>query len=117
MSVSKLLSHWRAEPTIGGNIVEWRTIPEREAQFVPFPEELHPSLRAALKERGFTALYSAGLRNERLLESAADYYRYMIFRGGDGGIGLYSHISAHIIPEATTRRLGGRERTELRPRA
>jgi DEAD/DEAH box helicase domain-containing protein len=58
MSVSKLLSHWRAEPTIGGNIVEWRTIPEREAQFVPFPEELHPSLRAALKERGFTALYS-----------------------------------------------------------
>ncbi|TES89387.1 MAG: DEAD/DEAH box helicase, partial [Anaerolineales bacterium] len=58
MSVSKLLSHWRAEPTIGGNIVEWRTIPEREAQFVPFPEELHPSLCAALKERGYTALYS-----------------------------------------------------------
>ena len=69
------------------------------------------------EELGFTALDSGGLRNARLLESAADFYRYMIVRGGDGGLGLYSHISAHIVPEAATRRLGGRERSELRPRA
>ena len=74
-------------------------------------------VRGLAEELGFTALDSGGLRNARLLESAADFYRYMVVRGGDGGIGLYSHISAHVIPEATTRRLGGRERTELRPRA
>jgi DEAD/DEAH box helicase domain-containing protein len=58
MTLKQLLSHWRAEPTIGGNIVEWHTIPAREAQFVPFPDDLHPSLRAAVKERGYSALYS-----------------------------------------------------------
>ena len=57
MSLSQLLSHWRAEPTIGGNIVDWRTIPAREAQFVSFPDELHPSLREALNERNYPALY------------------------------------------------------------
>ena len=74
-------------------------------------------VRGLAEELGFTAFEGGGLRNARLLESAADFYRYMVVRGGDGGIGLYSHISAHIIPEAATRRLGGRERTELRPRA
>ena len=68
------------------------------------------------EELGFTALDSGGLRNARLLESAADFYRYMAIRGGDGGMGLYSHISAHIVPEAATRRLGGRTRSELKPR-
>ena len=69
------------------------------------------------EELGFTALDGGGVRNARLLESVADFYRYMIVRGGDGGLGLYSHVSAHLVPEATTRRLGGRERTELKPRA
>lgn len=58
MSLSKLLSHWRAEPTIGGNVVDWRTLPAREAQYVPMPDELHPILRGVMTERGFTNLYS-----------------------------------------------------------
>ncbi len=58
MSLNKLLSHWRAEPTIGGNIVDWRTIPAREAQFVSFPDDLHPTLLAALNEQNYSALYS-----------------------------------------------------------
>ena len=74
-------------------------------------------VRGLAEELGFAALDSGGLRNARLLESAADFYRYMVVRGGDGGIGLNSHISAHIIPGAATRRLGGRSRSELRPRA
>ncbi|MGD8455550.1 MAG: DEAD/DEAH box helicase [Anaerolineales bacterium] len=57
MALEKLLSHWRAEPAIGGNIVEWRTLPAREARFVPFPDDLHPSLRAALEQRSYQALY------------------------------------------------------------
>ena len=58
MTLNQLLSHWRAEPTIGGNIVEWHTIPAQEAQFAPIPKNMHPSLGAALKERGYSALYS-----------------------------------------------------------
>ena len=65
---------------------------------------------------GFTALDGGPLRNARLLESLADFYRFMIIRGGDGGLGFYSHLSARLVPEATTRRLGGRSRTELRPK-
>lgn len=66
-------------------------------------------------ELGFTALDSGGLRNARLLESLADFYRYMVVRGGDGdgGLGLTSHLSVHVAPAATTDRLGGRERSEL----
>ena len=37
----------------------------------------------------------------------------MVVRGGDGGLGLTSHISVHVAPTATTDRLGGRERSEL----
>ncbi len=69
------------------------------------------------KELGFSALDSGGLANARLLEGIADFYRYLVVQGGDGGIGLYSHISAHLVPEAASPRLGGRARTELRPRA
>ena len=58
MSLEQLLNHWRAEPTIGGNVVEWRTIPTQEAKWAPFPEELHPALRGALVGQGYKALYS-----------------------------------------------------------
>ena len=30
MSLNALLAHWRAEPTIGGNVIEWHTVPARE---------------------------------------------------------------------------------------
>ncbi len=69
------------------------------------------------RELGFTALDSGGLRNARLLESIADFYRYLVVRGGDGGLGLHSHVSAHLVAAATTDRLGGRARSELRQRA
>lgn len=68
------------------------------------------------RELGFDALDSGPLRNARLLESIADFYRYLVVHGGDGGIGLYSHISAQLVPAAATRRLGGRARTELKSR-
>ena len=57
-SLPKLLSHWRAEPTIGGNIVHWQSLPQKEADYLPFPENLHTSLTQALKAQGIEALYS-----------------------------------------------------------
>jgi DEAD/DEAH box helicase domain-containing protein len=58
MSLSTLLSHWRAEPTIGGNIVEWHTVPARIEQLAPVPQGLHPALAEVLVRRGYPSLYS-----------------------------------------------------------
>lgn len=58
MSLSSLLSHWRADPEVGSNIIEWRTIPSRVARFQPFPTDLHPSLLAGLHDQGISALYT-----------------------------------------------------------
>lgn len=58
MSITKMLSHWRSEPTIGDNISAWHTIPARQARFTPFPVDLHPSLASALAKRGYHALFS-----------------------------------------------------------
>ncbi len=57
-SLADLLSAWRSDPIVRSNIVEWRTLPARPAQFVPFPDELHPALAEWLATRGIAALYS-----------------------------------------------------------
>jgi len=58
MSLSTLLSAWRADPNIASNIAAWRTLPTRPAQFAPFPDDLHPALVDALRARGIGALYT-----------------------------------------------------------
>lgn len=58
MNLSTLLAAWRADPSVGGNIVNWRTVPPRDAQYVPFPDGLHPALKDSLLGRGFEALYT-----------------------------------------------------------
>ncbi len=58
MSLATLLQHWQSDPTVAENIVAWRTIPARQAQYEPFPDELHPALAGALEHIGIAALYS-----------------------------------------------------------
>lgn len=58
MSLPALLNHWRAEPTIGANIVEWRTLPAQPAKVLPFPGDLHPALKNALGSSSIQNLYS-----------------------------------------------------------
>jgi DEAD/DEAH box helicase domain-containing protein len=57
MSLNQLLSHWRAEPTIYSNITEWRMIEARSAQTSKFPDDLHPSLKNKLIQRGINHLF------------------------------------------------------------
>ena len=57
-ALNSLLSHWRAEPTIGGNVIEWHTVPARTEKLAPIPPELHPALADVLSRRGFASLYS-----------------------------------------------------------
>ncbi len=58
MSLNTLLSHWRSDPSIGGNIAAWETIPARAASFVPFPEDLHIELAQSIRRPGISALYT-----------------------------------------------------------
>jgi DEAD/DEAH box helicase domain-containing protein len=57
-----LLSRWRSEPSIGGNVVEWRTLPRQAAHRLPLPDDLHPLLKSALDSRGISSLYSHQIR-------------------------------------------------------
>ncbi len=56
--IDRLVSIWRSEPSIGGNIVEWHSERARPALLCDYPEDLHPALRAALERRGIRQLYS-----------------------------------------------------------
>jgi DEAD/DEAH box helicase domain-containing protein len=58
MSLSVLLSAWRTDPNIASNVAAWRTFPPCLAQFVPFPDNLHPALVDALRVQGIGALYT-----------------------------------------------------------
>lgn len=57
-ALEALLTLWQTERTIHDNIVEWRTLPARQARFQPIPPELHPALVEALLQSGITRLYS-----------------------------------------------------------
>jgi DEAD/DEAH box helicase domain-containing protein len=58
LSLSSLLSHWRSEPSIGGNVVAWHALPARSASFSELPEDILPGLKAALSYLGITRLFS-----------------------------------------------------------
>jgi DEAD/DEAH box helicase domain-containing protein len=58
MSITRLVSHWKAEATIGPNIVASRTIPQRTSKYQDLPEGLHPRLSKALKHAGIQNIYT-----------------------------------------------------------
>lgn len=58
MSLEQLFSSWRADPSIGDNIVDWRSLPANQAQSVPFPPEVHPALVEVLQRSGIQTLYT-----------------------------------------------------------
>jgi DEAD/DEAH box helicase domain-containing protein len=58
MSVRRLLSVWRADPEVGGQVTAWRNLPPRPAQIAALPPDLHPFLAQALQQQGISELYS-----------------------------------------------------------
>jgi len=58
VSLNTLLSHWRADPTIGGNFAALETIPARQAEFVAFPSNILRSLVNAVERSRISALYT-----------------------------------------------------------
>lgn len=58
MTISKLLAHWRSDPQVGPNLVEWHVLPAKVARFEPYPPDIHQTLKEALEARGIHSLYS-----------------------------------------------------------
>ena len=58
MTLSQLLAHWRSDPQVGANLVEWHILPGKVARFEPYPSDIHPILKEALEARGIHSLYS-----------------------------------------------------------
>lgn len=58
MTLSKLLAHWRSDPQVGPNLVEWRVLPGKVAHNVPLSPAIHPTLKEAIEARGIHSLYS-----------------------------------------------------------
>jgi DEAD/DEAH box helicase domain-containing protein len=58
MTLSALLAHWRSDPQVGPNLVEWRILPGKQATFEPYPIAIHPALKDVLEARGIRSLYT-----------------------------------------------------------
>jgi len=58
LSVKRIINHWTADPSIADNIASINIIPERFANYHPFPDNLDRRIVEALKQNGINALYS-----------------------------------------------------------
>lgn len=58
MTLPALLSHWRSDPEVGPNLVEWKILPATPARFVPFPPDIHPMLKEVIEAEGIHSLYA-----------------------------------------------------------
>ena len=56
--LSALLDFWKRDEETSPNIFAWQTLPPREAQTHPIPDDVPASLREALSTRGISQLYS-----------------------------------------------------------
>jgi len=57
-NLENLLAHWRAEPSVGGNVTHWHQVPARPGAFQPLPAAIHPAVAAAFAKLGYSQLYS-----------------------------------------------------------
>lgn len=56
--VLSVLEELRSDPRFLSGITAWHKIPEREGQYAPISEEIHPKLKDALASKGITRLYT-----------------------------------------------------------
>ena len=73
MTLASLLSRWRSTPEVATNVVEWRTLSARAAQFEPFPENLDAALVSALRAQKIQALYTHQSEAWKLVEQGCNF--------------------------------------------
>lgn len=67
--IKTVLSRWRSHPNIAENVVEWRVLAQKPAQYHDFPEQLSHQLVRQLSAAGIRALYEhQALAFQRVLE-------------------------------------------------
>jgi len=57
MSLSKLLNHWRADPSVAAQITAWKTLPKRSPEYTHPPGDLHPSFSTSFEKLGVKDLF------------------------------------------------------------
>jgi DEAD/DEAH box helicase domain-containing protein len=57
-SMQELIEFFKEDTDYKNNIVHWKTIPSKDAESVPYPNELDNSIKLALEKRGIPSLYS-----------------------------------------------------------
>ncbi len=57
-TIYEVIDWMKREESIAKNIVHWETVPPKEAQSVPFPEEIDQRLLHSLTNRGISSLYT-----------------------------------------------------------
>lgn len=67
--MSPLLSAWRADPSIGPNIAEWKIFPPREAVRIDLPPDLHHRLINSLTIQGVKTLFSHQAESWELIQN------------------------------------------------
>lgn len=65
----KLLSRWRADPSVADNITAWEQMPAKPAEWADLPDELHPALVKALLRRDIRQLYSHQIQAWQMIAS------------------------------------------------
>lgn len=58
MSINQILHRWQNEPTISENIVSWVTVPQKPAEYSPFPGWIDHAIIDTLKQLGVESLYT-----------------------------------------------------------
>ncbi len=58
MNLSQLLDKLKGDPFFMENVTAWRTLPARQAQYAPWPEDMDPRIPGALKKHGVHQLYT-----------------------------------------------------------
>jgi len=58
MPLASLLDFWKRDPETAPNLVAWQTLPARQAQTHPFPEDLPVPIQRTLIAAGIHTLYS-----------------------------------------------------------
>lgn len=58
MSIGDVIAELGRDRGFMSNVTAWETLPARAGQMAELPEELHPTLREALRRRGIEQLYS-----------------------------------------------------------
>lgn len=57
-TIDQLLKEWQYDEELKQSILHWQTLDAKPAQYAAFPENLHPSIKKALQDRGIEQLYT-----------------------------------------------------------